>query len=216
MDADDELLPEKIEKQLKFAIDNNAVVVFGGSKMLFPTFEKLRMTNVDDVWSALLSSKLGITSANLFNRKILYEVKGWNENLSSSQEYDLMFRILKLNQNFVGNIDVQTIIHKLDESISASNNKNKIKSILKTRLELRNKIKNYLQEIGQFNNIRRKEYNNYQKFELLNNFEKLPLYVFIKFNIKKFNITFAERIKINKYFLVSFFKLKFNGRIKKS
>ena len=38
---------------------------------------------------------MGTTSANLWSRSALEAVGGWNEDLASSQDYDLMFRLLK-------------------------------------------------------------------------------------------------------------------------
>lgn len=50
----------------------------------------------DNPWAGLISSSLGITSANLFQKKCLDRVGGFNEDMKSSQEYELMFRLMQL------------------------------------------------------------------------------------------------------------------------
>ncbi|MBC7865891.1 MAG: glycosyltransferase [Bacteroidia bacterium] len=97
LDADDQLLPEKISSQLATGIQNDFPdIVFSdytrvnvaGEKKIFHTKKK-------DAWEALLSTKMGVTSALLFKTEAVKKAGGWNEELKSSQEYDLIFRILK-------------------------------------------------------------------------------------------------------------------------
>ena len=44
---------------------------------------------------ALISTRMGTTSANLWKRSALDRVHGWNNEMRSSQDYELMFRLLK-------------------------------------------------------------------------------------------------------------------------
>jgi len=96
LDADDILLPKKIQHQVEI-INNQLNFPFIASSYYHCNLKKdLKIKNVEcDIWKALFASKLGITSANLFKKEVLEIIGGWNEKLSSSQEYDLMYRILK-------------------------------------------------------------------------------------------------------------------------
>jgi hypothetical protein len=51
--------------------------------------------DTDDPWNSLMKGRLGVTTANLFRKSTILDTGGWNENLKSSQEYELMFRLLK-------------------------------------------------------------------------------------------------------------------------
>ena len=55
------------------------------------------MINVffEDNWIALIKVKFGCTCSNLFNKNTVEKAGGWNETQKSSQESELMFRMLK-------------------------------------------------------------------------------------------------------------------------
>jgi len=97
-DADDILLPTKFEYQLDL-IKNSKVVI----DIVVNSFKKRNLKGVDtlytfesnDAWESLMRGRLGVTTANLFRRDAIIEAGAWNEDLKSSQEYDLMFRMLK-------------------------------------------------------------------------------------------------------------------------
>lgn len=149
LDSDDELLPDKLKQQLEVAATSEADVVVGSSYIYKVTNNHLdksiRYVESDDVWKGLLTSKLGITSANLWRRKAVLAVEGWDENRSSSQEYDLLFRLLKNNAAIGFCVAPLTIIHINPNSISNSKNDNRIVEILNNSVTLRLEIKNYLQ-----------------------------------------------------------------------
>lgn len=148
LDSDDELLPDKLKQQMEVA-DNSEVDVVIGSSYTYKVYnnklyKSIRHTESDNVWKGLLTSRLGITSANLWRREALLTVEGWDENRTSSQEYELLFRMLK-NNITVGFCPVPlTIIHINPDSISNSQNDNRIVEILNNNITLRLEIKNYL------------------------------------------------------------------------
>ncbi len=96
LDADDVLAPGKVARQA--ALAEAADVVAGGHEQVpfgsdaAPERQRLR---TEDAWLGLLLGQLGITSANLFRRSAVEAVGGWDEALRSSQEYDLMFRMVR-------------------------------------------------------------------------------------------------------------------------
>ncbi|TSD67725.1 glycosyltransferase family 2 protein [Inquilinus sp. KBS0705] len=147
LDADDELLPQKISRQIHLANKTNADVVAGECRLKYTlpksSFEVIRH-NKKDVWKGLITSNLGITSSNLWRRSSLLKVSGWDEELSSSQEYDLMFRMLKSNCHVVADNLQNTIVHFSGDSVSKSTSSSKLKTILNNRIALRLKIRNEL------------------------------------------------------------------------
>ncbi len=99
LDADDRLAPEKIAHQMDLVKAQVLEPPFIAASALKgnPETEQWKRWEVEEEpWKGLLTNRLGITSANLFNRDYLEQVKGWDESLKSSQEYDLMFRIMQL------------------------------------------------------------------------------------------------------------------------
>ena len=84
--------------------------------------EQYLMPISEDVVEGLFSTKLGNTCSNLFKKQKLEEIGGWNVDLKSSQEYDLMMRLFKVNSKF--KIDIE--LHQLKVSIYLLINKRKI------------------------------------------------------------------------------------------
>ncbi|MCW3102620.1 MAG: hypothetical protein JWO09_1060 [Bacteroidetes bacterium] len=97
LDADDLLLPEKIKHQLGI-ISGNSNITFVAAACIRQTVDGKQTTvtiRTKDPFKSLYTTKLGNTCANMFNAAQLKSIGGWNENIRSSQESDLMFRLLK-------------------------------------------------------------------------------------------------------------------------
>jgi glycosyltransferase involved in cell wall biosynthesis len=98
LDADDVLDPEKLGGQvamLKAASTKPALIVGDYEKimpngLLLPT-EAL----YDKPWMALIRTRMGTTSANLWRKAEVEKAGGWRTDLASSQDYELMFRLLR-------------------------------------------------------------------------------------------------------------------------
>ncbi|MDX1409695.1 MAG: glycosyltransferase family A protein, partial [Saprospiraceae bacterium] len=96
LDGDDLLLPEKIAHQLA-CISESVAVVAGpaverdqdGAESLVPLAESVH----EGLFYG--GGRLGFTSSNLWSREALRSIGGWNEALRSSQEYELMFRLVR-------------------------------------------------------------------------------------------------------------------------
>lgn len=121
LDADDELLPEKIAQQIAFAVDTQADVVCGSYRRHLVSGAKYVAVSGkhEDHWLNLMDKSCGITSANLFRREVLMKVGGWNESWQSSQEYELMFRVLAAGASFVYDPEPLTLLHEQPGSISS-------------------------------------------------------------------------------------------------
>ncbi|GAA4785541.1 hypothetical protein GCM10023231_11810 [Olivibacter ginsenosidimutans] len=169
LDADDEISTDKLERQVALAEENNADVVCGGYKTIQKLQSKLikiksiyykfqdknksitanniletiRLPKVD-IWKGLISSQLGITSANLWSKRALESVNGWDEQLTSAQEYDLLFRIMKNNGRIIIDPNLCAKIYKQENSISASTDFDKKEEIINNSINLRFRIRDYL------------------------------------------------------------------------
>lgn len=155
LDADDCLLPSKIRKQMELVaaspevelIAGNYIRIVNGSEERIEVYRK-------DPWIALIRGRLGCTCSNLFLRSALMKVNGWKESLKSSQEADLMFRLLSLglkvgyDEQFSTQVYVQT-----SGSISTVN----MATNLERYIEIRKEIFLWLKEKGHLTDERNRE-----------------------------------------------------------
>ena len=95
LDSDDVLLPEKIDRQVVLAQESHADLVAGAFHRYYQSGKYNERRVGDDPWIALVWSEMGVTSANLWRRSAVDAVSGWREGQHSSQEYELMFRMLQ-------------------------------------------------------------------------------------------------------------------------
>ncbi|MCC9168229.1 glycosyltransferase family 2 protein [Pontibacter sp. XAAS-A31] len=146
LDADDMLEPNKIEHQLNTILKVKSEVSFlAGAHYLnrHDGLNTISVPNDENVWVALANVNLGITSSNLFNKKYIDKIGGWDENLKSSQEYDLMFRLLKENDYIAYDPEPLTVIRRREGSITTTN----LKSNIKRRIEHLYSVYNYVKDI---------------------------------------------------------------------
>jgi glycosyltransferase involved in cell wall biosynthesis len=173
LDADDELLPEKLEQQIQLAEDEGADCVIGNATLVELKAGKLehnlRPLYKKDIWIGMITSQMGITSAILWKKEILDKIKGWNEEVTSSQEYDMMFRMLKSGGKVVIDDHVKTLIHKTDSSISKDPDRSKMVRIIDNRVKLRLQIMEHLIKINQLTEERKAMIHRYIYLELYGN-----------------------------------------------
>ncbi|MFC5190295.1 glycosyltransferase family 2 protein [Algoriphagus aquatilis] len=142
LDADDELLLEKISKQLSLLGDNVSLVV--SNSIWINNKRTLNVFHSSDLWGDLILARLGNTCSNLWSKKAILNSGGWNESLINTQEYDLMFRISKQNPNIVFDSNFNTIVYEVPNSISRSNHLINIK--FENQVKLRKEIFEYLKD----------------------------------------------------------------------
>lgn len=201
LDADDELLPEKIATQLEIARAGSFDVISGaylsrranGATVV----EKLRLPRMENVWESLISSKLGITSANLWKRDKLLMVQGWDESLSSSQEYDLLFRLLTAKARIGFDFSPQTIIHSLENSVSNTTSAKRLEKIIEDRINLRLRMKRYLLDEGLFTSSMSAFFDSYLYRLLIRRKHLIPDYVARKLRELSLDVPFKERFTLN-------------------
>ncbi len=106
LDADDYLLPEKIEGQMAFvAARADADVVFGAVTMAHWSKEGERhhllpIPQPHDLWVLLARWYLPQTGALLWRKQALMEVGGWNPDQPCCQEHELYLRALIAGKRF--------------------------------------------------------------------------------------------------------------------
>jgi glycosyltransferase involved in cell wall biosynthesis len=139
LDADDILLPSKIETQLSLT-NQNIGFICGSYIRKRVSGEELKVfadDAVDNKFFSLVSNKLGITSSNLFKKNHLIELGGWNPSLKSSQETDLMFRLIKNHVDFCVDANFLTIVRDRPSGrISQRNPIEKWKTFIDVRLPI--------------------------------------------------------------------------------
>ncbi len=97
LDADDVLEPDKIAGQLALlgTGDDPALIVGGYRNMTEDGVGEDVVPDNGGAWMALIRTRLGTTTSDLWERKAVLEVGGWDEGLGSSQDYDLAFRVMR-------------------------------------------------------------------------------------------------------------------------
>ena len=144
LDADDILKPLKLEHQIELLKSKKAISFVAGAAEYVSIKEEVKVVIPQDVecFVAMFSCELGNTCSNLWNKGVLNSVKGWNEDLSSSQETDLMFRILVLGIGVIVDTKPLTMIYeRTSGQISQSNPINRWSNFIEVRLKMLAEIK---------------------------------------------------------------------------
>jgi len=148
LDADDLLLPEKIKHQVElvssakekpdFVAGNEFWEKTDGTRIEFHKFTR-------NPWKDLIAGTLGDTCSNLWKTESLWKINGWNESMKSSQEVDLLFRMMKINPVILYDDTPLTIIRqRWSGSISKTNRKENLFRQINSRIE----IAEYMNEKG--------------------------------------------------------------------
>ena len=124
LDSDDVLKPSKLEHQASIVARTHPKPDF-----IAAAYEKeLEDKGYDgkagergvnpDPWRGLITIGLGITSSNLWRTAALRGVGGWNVDYHKSQEYELMYRLLKSCAVVYRDTTPLTVIRKRSDSVS--------------------------------------------------------------------------------------------------
>lgn len=157
LDADDILLPGKVVSQIdRLKESTNAAFVAGAFKRRQLDGNEVLHIPEHPCFYSVFTGKAGITSANLFVRKKVTMVSGWNENLGSSQEADLMFRLLLQSGEYLASQEPLTVVRDRDSGrISQSSAVNRVRNYLASRAAMldalqTNKPEEWVAEKGRF------------------------------------------------------------------
>lgn len=142
LDADDKLLPNKIKNQIEIIKKCRCDIVIGSYKRINSSGKEIFSrvysyeNQMENLWDALIKSNLGITSSNLFKKSLFDNKISWNENYVSSQEYRLMFDLLKLEPIVCFDELENTLILNREGSISNTNICSNLVTFIKLRIEI--------------------------------------------------------------------------------
>lgn len=138
LDADDLLMPDKIEHQVALLHGSEGISFIAAASIhRTPNMEERKgELPQDDPFVAPYINRCGNTCANLWNKAALLEVGGWNEDLTSSQETDLMLRLALLEKNYICDHHALTIIReRATGQISQGNPAERLKRYITIRME---------------------------------------------------------------------------------
>ncbi|GAB2680756.1 hypothetical protein GCM10027036_39080 [Flavihumibacter cheonanensis] len=146
LDADDLLLPTKISLQLTtikktgfsgFVAAKATRLKVNGEKYTYELQEA-------DPYLAAFIGKAGTTCSNLWSKEWLNKVSGWNESIQSSQETDLMFRLLLAGCPVMFDTNSYTILRdRISGQISQSDPSRRWSQLILTRLHFLKNIREH-------------------------------------------------------------------------
>jgi glycosyltransferase involved in cell wall biosynthesis len=141
LDADDTLADGKLLRQITILNESGADFIAGGYEYQNLAGNISTHQPDKDAWAGLIESKLGRTSSNIFRAEALQAVGGWSERQRSSQEYELMFRLLRNGARIAMDDLIGARIRAKIDGISNTN----IRDNAIRFIELRGDIMNYLE-----------------------------------------------------------------------
>ncbi len=144
LDADDTIDPDKISAQVALAnAGDRPDLIVGDFEQRMPNGLLLpALALYGQPWMALIKTRMGTTSANLWKRDVVERAGGWNERLASSQDYDLMFRLLKNDARTSWDPRIRTHVLK---RVSGSISQTDVRENWDRYIALRRTIKEHLQ-----------------------------------------------------------------------
>lgn len=97
LDSDDFLVPDKIELQLSKLLSDNADVVVSDRQVMDENLDlclqKLTFEELEEDLLSVSIKKIISTGNPLFHRRAVNQVGGWDENLTSAQDWDFNIRM---------------------------------------------------------------------------------------------------------------------------
>ncbi len=142
LDADDLLLPSKIEHQLRLVQDKSVGFVAGAWKNRALNGTEINIIQFhQNIFKAVFKSQSGNTCSNLWSKQSLNLVNDWDESLKSSQEAYLMMSMALAGSNFVTDNEVLTIIREREfGQISQQNPAENLERFIEVRLKYLNNL----------------------------------------------------------------------------
>lgn len=153
LDVDDLILSEKLTHQVNLVLQSNVqpgIIAAGYKTLDNRDQEEFHLLESNNLWINLINSSLGVTSANLFRKEDIIKAGSFSEELKSSQEYDLMFRMMKRRPDCVLlDRSVLTVKREINP-LSVTNISNEADNSIRF-IKLRVEIREHLIETDQFN-----------------------------------------------------------------
>lgn len=144
LDADDLLLPNKIEHQVKLIESNTTPLIFVAAssfKRKLGGKEIINSVSDNSKYIAAFTNNAGNTCANLWFKHTLLLAGRWNNDIKSSQEADMMLRLVLSDGEILFDNEPLTIIReRVSGQISQSNPGDKWLQFIEIRLNFLGKL----------------------------------------------------------------------------
>ncbi len=212
LDADDLIAPKKIEHQIHLVQSGGNLFSFVAGAYIKKHLngkEVIVQVNSINECVAPFINQCGITSSNLWQRNSLIQIAGWDENLNSSQETDLMLRLILKKYKYLLDFEANTVVRERESGqISQGNPIKKWRQYIDIRLK-------YMEELRKYNS---NDYSNHLQYML--DFLMVSVLILAKYDLVIAKQYFNTYIKNNwvssnqfgfgkiKVFVIKFFGLK--------
>ncbi len=162
LDADDYLLPSKIEKQIKFLsqhpdpdiIYSPTILEYWETEMVKQ--EILPIPEPHDPWILLARWYLPQTGSPLWKKQAILDVGGWKANQPCCQEHELYLRLLKARKRFIYCHDSGSVYRQWSESTVCK--KDKSETYFR-RLDIIDQLETFIKSIGKLTDERQSAIN---------------------------------------------------------
>lgn len=192
LDADDELTKDKLSHQIQVIQQHPEVaVIVAPHKVKYITKHKVEHIYVKEIIKVLprgfITYSMGSTPANLWKKSALESVGLFDESLTSTQEYALMWKLFVQGYTFAFDDHNDTIVHQdyTGESISRPKSWERSKTILQNHI-------NYLQNISTYIKA---QSSSQPSLEKLINREMSRMYYFYRIKYNHLDRTYFDKLK---------------------
>jgi glycosyltransferase involved in cell wall biosynthesis len=98
LDADDVLMPDKLKGQLALVDADGAPDLLVGDYFVDHADGRREAVRAlsEGPWMGLIKTRIGCTCSNLWKRSAVIEAGSWSVDLASSQDHELLFRMLRM------------------------------------------------------------------------------------------------------------------------
>lgn len=196
LDSDDEILPDKISRQMDIAGNCNAQLVIGNYNRIINGKIK-KIESHPEPWIGLITSRLGITSSNLWKKEALDKLNGFDITWRTSEEYELLFRLLKHKTPLAYDHSFNTLVYMQQESVGQSMQQEKRAKILENAWQLRVEIREYLEKNDLYTVAIRRKWELFMYNMLVWN--KYPNPEFYRQHQDQFSFSLPLHIKLRKW-----------------
>ncbi|WP_421656718.1 glycosyltransferase [Leptothermofonsia sp. ETS-13] len=162
LDADDYLLPDKVENQVRFLSQlPYADVVYSPSIFEYWTGDSARqeilpIPQPHDPWILLARWYLPQTGSPLWRKQAIVDVGGWNVDQPCCQEHELYLRLLKAQKQFEYFSNPGSVYRQWSESTVCKRDKSET---YRQRLAILDRAEQHLQEINKLTHPRQNAIN---------------------------------------------------------
>ncbi|MEQ9359070.1 glycosyltransferase [Coleofasciculus chthonoplastes] len=159
LDADDYLLPDKVEKQIQFlgevadadVIYSPVIVEYHQDNHSWQKVDQIPEPPPHDPWILLARWHLPQTGGSLWRKEAIVDVGGWNEHQNCCQENELYLRLLMAEKHFKY-FDTPGAVYRAWSELTVC--RKDPSETYRRRLEIKDKIEQYLEARNELSQLR--------------------------------------------------------------